>query len=44
MPDPATLNTGENNLELPFVQATQGNNGYDVSKLEFPETFPPGQR
>ena len=33
MPDPATLNTGENNLELPFVQATQGNNGYDVSKL-----------
>lgn len=25
MPDPATLVTGEKNLELPFVQATQGN-------------------
>ena len=33
MPDPATLVTGEKNLELPFVQATQGNDGYDIGKL-----------
>ncbi len=33
MTNPATLTTGGENLELPFVEATQGNNGYDISKL-----------
>ena len=33
MTTPATLSAGDKNLELPFVQATQGNNGYDVGKL-----------
>ncbi|HHU37860.1 MAG TPA: citrate synthase [Propionibacterium sp.] len=33
MTTPATFSAGEKNLELPFVQATQGNNGYDISKL-----------
>ena len=33
MTTPATFSAGDKNLELPFVQATQGNNGYDISKL-----------
>ena len=33
MTTPATFTAGDKNLELPFVQATQGNNGYDISKL-----------
>ncbi|MBB1501860.1 citrate synthase [Propioniciclava sp. MC1683] len=33
MTTPATISAGDKNLELPFVQATQGNNGYDISKL-----------
>ena len=33
MTTPATISLGDKNLELPFVQATQGNNGYDISKL-----------
>ncbi len=33
MTTPATFTAGDQNLELPFVQATQGNNGYDISKL-----------
>ena len=33
MTTPASLTHGDNTLELPFVQATQGNNGYDISKL-----------
>ncbi len=30
---PATIDAGGKSLELPFVQATQGNNGYDIGKL-----------
>ena len=33
MTTPATFSAGDKNLELPFVQATQGNNGYDIGKL-----------
>ncbi|MDO5533567.1 MAG: citrate synthase [Propionibacteriaceae bacterium] len=33
MTTPATFTAGDKNLELPFVQATQGNNGYDIGKL-----------
>ena len=33
MTTPATFTAGDKNLDLPFVQATQGNNGYDISKL-----------
>jgi citrate synthase len=33
MTTPATITHGDKSLELPFVQATQGNNGYDISKL-----------
>ena len=33
MTTPASLTQGDKTLELPFVQATQGNNGYDVGKL-----------
>ena len=29
----ATLKTGDTELSLPLVQATEGNNGYDVSKV-----------
>ncbi len=34
MTNPATLTTGGENLELPFVEATQGNNGYDISNYQ----------
>ena len=33
MTTPATISAGDKNLELPFVEATQGNNGYDIGKL-----------
>ena len=33
MTTPATFTHGEKSVELPFVQATQGNNGFDVGKL-----------
>ncbi|WP_342372642.1 citrate synthase [Propioniciclava soli] len=33
MTNPATFTAGEHELELPFVGATQGNNGYDIGKL-----------
>ena len=33
MTTPATFSAGDKNLELPFVQATQGNDGYDIGKL-----------
>jgi len=33
MTTPATLTSGDKTLELPFVPATQGNNGYDIGKL-----------
>ena len=33
MTTPASLTHGDKTLELPFVQATQGNNGYDIGKL-----------
>ncbi len=33
MTTPATISVGDKNVELPFVQATQGNNGYDIGKL-----------
>ncbi|MBK8463556.1 MAG: citrate synthase [Nigerium sp.] len=33
MTTPATIGHGGRSLDLPFVQATQGNNGYDISKL-----------
>ena len=33
MTTPATFTAGDKNLDLPFVQATQGTNGYDISKL-----------
>ncbi len=33
MTTPATISAGDKNVELPFVQATQGNNGYDIGKF-----------
>ncbi|HOG30367.1 MAG TPA: citrate synthase [Vicinamibacterales bacterium] len=33
MTTPATITHGDKSLELPFVEATQGNNGYDIGKL-----------
>ncbi|MGE9809364.1 MULTISPECIES: citrate synthase [unclassified Janibacter] len=33
VPSGATLAAGEQSLDLPFVPATEGNNGYDISKL-----------
>ncbi len=33
MTTPATIGHDGRSLDLPFVQATQGNNGYDISKL-----------
>ena len=33
MTTPATITHGEKSLELPFVEATQGNNGFDIAKL-----------
>lgn len=33
MTTPANLSIGDKNVELPFVQATEGNNGYDIGKL-----------
>ncbi len=33
MTDPAKLTHADKALDLPFVPATQGNNGYDISKL-----------
>ena len=33
MTTPATITHGDKSLELPFVEATQGNNGFDISKL-----------
>lgn len=33
MTTPATFTRDGDSLELPFVEATQGNNGYDISKM-----------
>ncbi len=33
MTTPATMSHGDKSLELPFVEATQGNNGFDISNL-----------
>ena len=33
MTTPATISFGDKTAELPFVQATEGNNGYDIGKL-----------
>ena len=33
MTTPATIIHEDDKLELPFVEATQGNNGFDISKL-----------
>ncbi len=33
MTTPATFTAGDKTIELPFVQATEGNNGYDIGKL-----------
>jgi len=33
MSNPAKIQVGEQSLELPYVEATQGNNGYDIGKL-----------
>jgi citrate synthase len=33
MTTPATFTHGDKSLELPFVPATQGNNGFDIGKL-----------
>ena len=33
MSNPATFTADDRSLELPYVGATQGNNGYDISKL-----------
>ena len=33
MTTPANLSIGDKTVELPFVPATEGNNGYDIGKL-----------
>lgn len=33
MTNPATFTADDRSLELPFVEASQGNNGYDIGKL-----------
>ena len=33
MTDNATFNVGDKSVELPYVEATQGNNGHDITKL-----------
>ena len=33
MTDSATFNVGDKQVELPYVAATQGNNGHDITKL-----------
>ncbi|MDN5570043.1 MAG: citrate synthase [Propionibacteriaceae bacterium] len=33
MTNPATFTAGDRELQLPFIPATQGNNGYDIGKL-----------
>ena len=33
MTDNATFNVGDKSVQLPYVEATQGNNGHDITKL-----------